>query len=30
LAETDAFLRKIEHRGLAFLPLASDMDEGED
>jgi hypothetical protein len=30
LVETDAFLRKIEHRGLAFLPLASDMDEGED
>jgi hypothetical protein len=25
LAETDAFLEKIENRGLAFLPVARDM-----
>jgi len=30
LAETDAFLEKIENRGLAFLPVARDMDEEED
>jgi len=30
LAETDAFLEKIENRGLAFLPVARDMDEDED
>jgi chromosome segregation ATPase len=30
LAETDAFLEKIENRGLAFLPGARDMDEEED
>jgi hypothetical protein len=29
LAETDAFLEKIENRGLAFLPVARDMDEEE-
>jgi len=30
LAETDAFLEKIENRGLAFLPVARDMNEEED
>jgi hypothetical protein len=30
LAETDAFLEKIENRGLAFLPVARDMDKEED
>jgi hypothetical protein len=30
LAETDAFLEKIENRGLAFLPVARNMDEEED
>jgi len=30
LAETDAFLEKIENRGLAFLPAARDMNEEED
>jgi len=30
LAEIDAFLEKIENRGLAFLPVARDMDEEED
>jgi hypothetical protein len=29
LAETDALLEKIENRGLAFLPVARDMDEEE-
>ena len=29
LAETDAFLEKIETRGFAFLPLAKDMAEEE-
>ena len=29
LAETDAFLEKIENRGLAFLPVTRDMDEEE-
>ncbi|KAL9376375.1 hypothetical protein Peur_030496 [Populus x canadensis] len=30
LAETDAFLEKIKNRGLAFLPVARDMNEEED
>ncbi|KAL3592250.1 hypothetical protein D5086_010890 [Populus alba] len=30
LAETDAFLEKIENRGLAFLPVARNRDEEED
>jgi len=30
LAETDAFLEKIENQGLAFLPVARNMDEEED
>ena len=30
LAETDAFLEKIENRGLTFLPVARDMNEEED
>ena len=29
LAETDAFLEKIENHGFAFLPLAKDMAEEE-
>ena len=30
LAKTDAFLKKNENRGLAFLPVARNRDEEED